>query len=90
MTVDLDKTHDTPVKCVHCNHIMSNSSGHEEAPTPGDFTLCIQCAGLNVFDKKLALRKPTKREARSATNDDEVQDIHAAILRAHAAAKHVN
>lgn len=89
--MNIDATHDTHgVTCTHCKHVMTNTSGHDVAPEPGDFTLCIQCVGLNVFDKTLQLRAPTKREAREATNNDEVQDIRAAIMRAKAAATQVN
>ena len=81
--IDLDATHDTPgVICVHCQHVMTNTSGHTGAPEDGDFALCIQCGGLNVFDAAGHLRKPTRAEAREATESDEVQDIHAAIMRA--------
>ena len=88
--MDLDATHDTPCVCAHCGHVMTNSSGHDVGPEPGDFTLCIRCAGLNVFGKDLALRKPTRREARDATSNDEVQDFRAAILCVQAKAKRIN
>jgi hypothetical protein len=91
MTLNLDATHDTPnVICVHCAHVMTNTSGHEVGPEPGDMTLCINCGGLNIFASDLSLRKPTKREAREATADDEVQDIHAAIMRAKAEVAKIN
>lgn len=89
--IDINATHETPgVTCVHCQHVMTNTSGHADAPDDGDFTLCIQCGGLNVFDIHGQLRAPTRAEAREATLIDEVQDIHAAIMRAKAEAAKVN
>ena len=35
-------------------------------PSPGDFSICLACAGLRVFDADLALRLPTPAETLEA------------------------
>lgn len=78
----LDDTSETPgCICVHCRHEHTHSSG-DWTPEPGDFSLCIECCNLNVFDGDLRFRKATKKEAREANSMDELQDLHAAIMRA--------
>lgn len=88
--MDLEDTTETPgCICVHCQQEHSHTTG-EGHPSPGDFALCIQCGELNVFDERLRFRKPTKREARKANGMDELQDLHAAIMRVNADAKRAN
>jgi hypothetical protein len=83
----LEDTTETPgCICVHCGHEHSHTTG-DGTPGPGDFTLCIRCGGLNVFDDHLRSRKATREEAREANEMDELQDLHAAIMRANAQAK---
>ena len=81
--INFDATHDTPgLTCTHCNHGMTNTSGHDIAPDPGDFTICIRCGGVNVFDEDLLLRAPTKNEMKSFASSDVAQTIRTAIMRA--------
>jgi hypothetical protein len=78
----LENTTETPgCICVHCGHEHSHTTGDGQ-PTPGDFTLCIDCGNLNVFDENLRFRRATKREAQEANEMDELQDLHAALMRA--------
>lgn len=78
----LDDTTETPgLVCVHCQHEHTHTTG-SGSPAPGDFSLCIQCGNLNVFDENLRFRKATKREAQEANEMDELQDLHAALMRA--------
>ena len=86
----LEDTSETPgCVCVHCGKEHTNTTG-DGLPAPGDFTLCIGCGNLNVFDDHMRFRRASIREAREANNMDELQDLHAAIMRANAEAKHIN
>ena len=38
----------------------------DQAASPGDFSVCIECAALQVFAADLALRRPTEAEAAEA------------------------
>jgi hypothetical protein len=49
-------------------------------PSPGDFSLCILCGSLNIFDEELKLRQPTVEEYVEATKCPEVQRGRKAIL----------
>ena len=74
----LDTTTDTPgLTCVHCSYDMTHTTG-DGVPESGDFTLCIDCGNLNVFDSNLRLRKATRAEAREATEMDEMQALRLA------------
>lgn len=86
----LDDTTETPgCVCVHCQHQHSHTTGNG-TPEPGDFSLCIRCGNLNVFDDNLRFRRATRKEAREANHMDELQDLHAAIMRANIEAQKVN
>lgn len=64
------KTHIIPLsKCPFCGDKKLNRSTpvtNDEAPVPGDFTVCIKCGELLVFDLDLRLRKPTEDEKQRA------------------------
>lgn len=47
----------------------------EGKPKDGDFTLCIYCASLNVFNSSGAIRRPTTDEMVEAATNDEVLDM---------------
>lgn len=88
--MQLEDTTDTPgCICVWCSKVHTHTTG-DGTPAPGDFSLCIECGNLNVFDEQLRLRKATREEAQEANDMDELQDLHAAIMRANAEAKRVN
>lgn len=60
------KMHSLPAAqaCPTCgreNDAVSNFD-NERAPTAGDFSLCIHCQGLHVFDGSLQLRHPTESD----------------------------
>jgi hypothetical protein len=83
-------TTETPgLVCVSCAHAMNRTTGDGKLE-PGDFTLCIRCGALNVFDDDLRLRKPTRKEAREANAMGEMQDMQAAIMAVQAAVRKVN
>ncbi len=46
------------------SEIESESRPHRESnqPGPGDYTICVHCAGLCVWDEDMNLQKPTPEE----------------------------
>lgn len=48
--------------CWHCGVVMDRCSAVGDVaakPKPGDITVCIKCATINVYGSKLQLHKPT-------------------------------
>lgn len=64
----LDESH-----CTRCGKKLDGASGQGRGPEPGDFTLCIECGAVNVFDDELRLRKPTAEESADALGDDGIK-----------------
>ena len=64
------KTHIIPLsKCPFCGNKKLDLAApvtKDEAPVPGDFTVCFKCGGLLLFDLDLQLRKPTEDEKQIA------------------------
>lgn len=62
--------------CVECkskiNHVSDNTAGSR--PNPDDFTICIYCDHLMVFNPDLTLREPTLEEAKEAGQNGGVQE----------------
>jgi hypothetical protein len=58
------KTFDYPARCAFCQHAVEAASAvdGQQAPAPGDITLCIQCGEWNIFTRRGRLRKPTGDE----------------------------
>lgn len=80
MTLHLDHTTKlAPSPCCECKHVVDHTTG-DGAPSPGDWTLCIRCGSLNVFDDNLMLRSPTLDEYLDAAKNSDVQRIRRAIL----------
>ena len=51
--------------CPGCGYKMDRAtcvSDHAAAPKPGDYTICINCSEILIFDRKLRTRRPTDRE----------------------------
>ncbi len=51
-------------RCHACGGSHDRASGfeHSRQPRPGDVTVCMACAAINVFDEHLCLRAPTPEE----------------------------
>lgn len=45
--------------CLHDAAMAANDGG---CPRPGDVTICLQCAGVLLFDPSMIARKPTDTE----------------------------
>lgn len=66
----------TPLtKCLSCGHKL-NRAEHPDSdtfvPDAGDFTVCLYCDCLMVFNADLTLRHPTDAEKRAASVDPDV------------------
>lgn len=51
-------------QCPSCAKVMDAVSGvdHDEAPRPGDVSLCFDCGAVLIFTDTLGLRKPDPME----------------------------
>lgn len=77
------KDHETPEqKCLACQHPLNRASSmvNDDAPVPGDVTLCIKCAHVMVFDENLKLREPREDEEVDIFTNREMQAIRDAIM----------
>lgn len=72
--------------CCECGHKVNMASG-EGTPSPGDFSLCIECASLNVFSDGITFRQPTLDEYLIAAADSELQALRRIILKVQAKRK---
>lgn len=50
--------------CPTCGKVCNGASSadSDDKPKPGDFSVCIDCQGLHVFDQDMQLRHPTENE----------------------------
>ena len=57
--------------CTNCGHSMNGALavGDDQAPVPGDVTLCIRCGHLMAFADDLTLRELTAAEAVDIAGD---------------------
>lgn len=71
------KEHDMPAsKCPHCGTRFDRASSlDDEAPGPGDVTVCIRCAKICIFNEDLTVRKPTGPELFRFTTDPRVMEL---------------
>jgi hypothetical protein len=70
-------------KCPECGHILDAANCVSDgrppaAPEPGDFTVCLNCGHLLVFDDNLGTREPNVEEAREIAGDRRVLAIQKA------------
>jgi hypothetical protein len=51
-------------RCPACGEAIDRASHieGESAPSPGDVSICIRCAAVNLFDDDLSPRVPTAAE----------------------------
>ena len=64
--------------CPYCGQECIATAG-QAAPTAGDVTICIECAGICVFDEALALRKPNDAETADFAGDEDIQKMVAMV-----------
>jgi hypothetical protein len=60
--------------CPNCGKLCDAVTRIEEdaTPSPGDFTICLDCKHLMVFADDLTLRNPTDAEIVEAAGDPEI------------------
>ena len=71
-----------PSDCWNCGAYHNAMSGPGAPPNPGDYTLCIRCGLLSVFEscgKVLKLREPTAEEFCEASTNSEVKEMRGAL-----------
>ncbi len=59
--------HEMPfTTCPVCNHVLTRATnagtGIDSKPEPGDYTVCIYCHFLLVFNDDYSLRTPTEKD----------------------------
>jgi hypothetical protein len=67
-------------RCPGCGKALDGASGigGDFEPEPGDFTVCITCGHLAVFDQRLMLRNLTEIEIHEIAADRRVLAVQAA------------
>lgn len=71
-------------KCPHCAYVLTGTevtSGPVSAPSPGDLSICINCADVAIFTAD-GFRLPTEAERKQAEGDAEARQWQAAIRAA--------
>lgn len=66
-------------QCCECGYGLDRVTG-PTVPKEGDFSLCINCGSLNIFNADLTLRQPNDEEIFSAAKDSDIQSARKAIL----------
>jgi len=60
-------------KCLACSKVLdAASSNYNEGPREGDYTICINCGHVMVFDANLKLRPPNDAEILDIAADPEI------------------
>jgi hypothetical protein len=72
-------THDTlNDSCPFCGKQIdcaTNTDDQKTEPTPGDFSLCMDCGEWLTFDDHLKVRKPTDEEYLEIAEDKDMRKI---------------
>ena len=74
-------------RCPTCGHLFDRAEAFpgSHRPRSGDYSICINCRGVNVFAMDLTVRAPTDQELIAAAGDPKMRAITDAI--AHVRAK---
>lgn len=67
-----------PSACTACGTLLDACDG-PGTPSEGDYTVCVYCASINVFDDGLKLRAPTQEEITQIQADERYPYIREAI-----------
>ena len=70
-------------ECSSCARMLDGAFeiNSDVAPQPGDLSVCIYCAAVNVFDDELHHRAPTPLELIAAIRNPEVRRARQAVLQ---------
>jgi hypothetical protein len=68
-----------PMICTQCGKTlnMASDGDDEHAPNGGDFTICLYCEHLLVFNDDLSLREPSNEEAIEAQANTNLEEARA-------------
>jgi len=71
------------VQCLSCDKILDRASGvnEDDAPEPGNITICIGCGHLMAYADGLSLRELTDAEALAIAGDKRILDLQSARVR---------
>lgn len=61
--------------CGHSHEVASAYGPGRKGPTPGDFSICIECAALSRFDENLATQLVSDEELIASAHPDNVIEI---------------
>jgi len=70
--------------CPYCGKKLdatSNVDGTDKAPNVGDYSVCIGCGGVLVFEDRFKVREPTAAELEVALQDDTLRRTVETVLR---------
>jgi hypothetical protein len=64
-------------QCVDCGKWLDGAAGvdTDDAPDPGDFTVCAYCGSIMVYKDDLTLRQPNAAEALEVAGDERILAI---------------
>lgn len=70
-------TRTKPTNCPYCNHNLEALSDLDDkhVPSPGDVSVCINCANILVITKGLGVRIPTPEELNFFESDSYMKKI---------------
>ena len=73
--------------CNFCHYRMDATTDAfgEATPKPGDYSICLNCGKIGVFDENLVVQKPTPEEQDAINKHAQV--THAQMARAMAVTK---
>jgi len=66
--------------CPSCAKPLDGAAGGDQAPAPGDFSICIYCATILKFDKNLDLEVLSQKELQDLDPEDSKILMHIANL----------
>lgn len=74
--------------CPYCGKSFNAAANMKNTvrPRPGDWSVCIACAAVLVFNEDLTVRKPTAQESEQSTTIPQIFKMQM-IVRARLAAK---
>src|SRR5688500_6985800 len=73
----------TPSPCPFCDYVMDGAFNALEPvkPSPGDFSLCINCGEWCVFGDDMRLRKPSHEEYEAIVSEEFFSRIRVSWLQ---------
>jgi hypothetical protein len=66
------------VKCPGCGKKLDAATHADDPglkPSPGDYSICLYCGALHVFDETLRLRPPSIKELLKIAGNTEILDL---------------